>query len=479
MYNARLSPHVSALLDQFIPGYIRENFPELIKFIEVYFEYLENEHASAYYQNTLPQQRDLETQDEMFLSSIESELGLFVPREFESNPRDFYYYVTDLWRSKGTKEAIETFFRLLLNDQIIVRFPWDKVLKPSDGRWVIERKLRVTMISGDGYDFLGKEILQVNNLGVAKVTKVERKVYSDVVIFELSLATNDIAGDFVDRDQIIVFDTDLRAEIYRSVTGLKITNPGTGYQIGDRIRLDQFEGATFVAFVSAVDESGGILSVRMSNFGAGNTPNHIIETNPNDERVYLEDFVLYSYATDQPIASLDDEFQIDTEEGVGADFEIEYGAIATTEGIYTGVRGQLSESIVLQDSDFYQKYSYEVVTAYSIDRWLSSIKKSVHPSGVGVFSNVRILNVLPLGATAETFTDVAIPPNYFFGENVPVTEILDAFVQDYIVGSELYFAETYVGIPAVLPGTTFTNDTQPNLPAEELALESNIQNNDG
>ena len=475
--NAKLSPHVSALLDQFVPGYVRENFPELIHFIEVYFNYLEDSHGSGYYQNTLPYQRDLTKQDQLFLDSIEQELGLFIPREFESAPRDFYYYITDLWRSKGTQEAIETFFRLLLNDQIIVRYPWDKVLKPSDGRWVIERKLRVSMISGDGYEFLGKEIRQVNNLGIAKVTKVERKIYSDVVIYELSLVANDIAGEFIDRDEIIVFDTDLRAEIYRSVTGLKITNPGEGYQVGDRIRLAQFDGATFVAFVSSIDDNGGILTTRMSNFGAGNTPNHIIATNPNEERVYLKDYVLFSYSTDLPIASLDNEFQIDTDDGFGADFDIEYGAIATTEGVYTGVSGQLSESIVLQDSNFYQKYSYEVVTSYSINRWLSSLKKSVHPSGVGVFSNVRLFNVLPLGARAETFTDVTIPPNYTFGENVPIVENINAFTQDYVVGTDIYFVDDYVGTSVL--NTVFTNDTQPNLPAEQLALESNIQNNDG
>jgi len=299
------------------------------------------------------------------------------------------------------------------------------------------------------------------------------------VIFELSLLVNDIAGEFVPGDNIIVFDTDLEAEIYKSVQDLKIIHPGSGYEVGDRIRLKQFEGATFVAFVSQVDENGGITDIRMSNFGAGNTPNHIIETNPNNEIIYLQNYVLFQYATDQPIASLTNVFEIDTENGSGADFELQYGAVCETEGLYTGVKGQLSESIVLQDSDFYQKYSYEVVTSNSIDKWLPALKKTVHPSGVGAFSNVRILNVLPLGATAETFTDVATPPNYFFGENVPVTEILDAFVQDYIVGSDLYFAETYVGIPAVLPGTTFINDTQPNLPAEELALESNIQNDGG
>jgi hypothetical protein len=472
---AELSPHVSALIDQFIPDYIREHFPELIQFIEAYFKYLETSNTSGYYQNTLPQQRDLKEQDEIFLKSIEQELGLFVPRDFESSPQEFYNYITDLWRSKGSKESIETFFRLLLNDEVIVRFPWDRVLKPSDGHWVVERKLRVSMISGNGYDFLGREILQVDNFGIGKVTKVERKVYSSGVIFELSLLVSDVAGNFVPGDEVIVFDTDLRAEIYKSVTGLTVTNPGSGYEVGDRIRLKQFDGATFVAFVESVDENGGILTTRMSNFGAGNTPDHIVETNPKNDVIYLKEYVLFQYSTDQSIASLEDEFLIDTDNGVGADFDINYGAICETEGLYTGVRGQLSESIVLQDSEFYQKYSYEVITSYSINRWLSSLKKAVHPAGVGVFSNVRVFSVLPLAAEAETFTDITIPPNYFFGENIPITEDILGFVQDYVVPTDIYFQDDYVGITAF--DKEFTTDTKPDIPDEELAIDFALPNN--
>ena len=467
-----LSPHVSALLDEFVPEHVRHEHPQLIRFIEAYFNYLEDDHQSGYFANTLSDQRDLDLQDEMFLDSIQNELGLFVPRKFEADPRKFYNNIIDLWRSKGSREAIETFFRLFLDDEIVVRFPFDKVLKPSDGRFVIERKLRVSMISGNGFDFIGREIRQSENLGIAKVSKVERKVYSTDVIFELSLVVDEIVGEFVDRDEIFVLDTDLLAEIYRSVTKLKIVEPGSGYQIGDRIRLKQFEGATFVAFVSNVDENGGILNVSLSNFGAGNTPRHIVETNPRNERVYLEDYVLISFASNQPIASFSDEFIIDTDDGVGADFEIEYGAIAQTEGAYEGVRGQLSESIVLQDSKFFQKFSYEVISSHSINRWLSALKRSVHPSGTEVFSNVRVFNRLPLAPSSQLFRQIAVPENYLFGENTPITEILTIFEQDYVEPADLYFSDAYVGNIFVFE--EFTNDTQPNLPDEVVSLDPEI-----
>ena len=133
--STQYSPFVSSLIDSFVPDQIRANYPDLIAFIAAYLDFLETTHESGYYQNTLPQQRDIQTQEEEFLRRIEKEIGLFVPREYEATPRVFYNKISELWRSKGSREAVETFFRLFLNDTVQVRFPWDFVLKPSDGRW--------------------------------------------------------------------------------------------------------------------------------------------------------------------------------------------------------------------------------------------------------------------------------------------------------------------------------------------------------
>jgi hypothetical protein len=148
------SPFVATLIDQFVPDHIRANFPQLINFVAAYLDYLEESNESGYFQNTLPQQRDIRTQDHQFLRRIEQEIGLFVPQEYEADPLLFYDKISELWRAKGSREAIETFFRLFLNDTVQVRFPWDSVLKPSDGRWQSPEKLRVSLISGNPNDLL-------------------------------------------------------------------------------------------------------------------------------------------------------------------------------------------------------------------------------------------------------------------------------------------------------------------------------------
>ena len=82
------------------------------------------------------------------------------------------------------------------------------------------------------------------------------------------------------------------------------------------------------------------------------------------------------------------------------------GAQVTTSGKYINQDGQLSEgSKKIQDSLYYQDYSYVVRVAESINKWRDSIKRAVHPSGFYVTGEVNIQTRLaggvkqPVGAT--------------------------------------------------------------------------------
>lgn len=438
-----LAPHVDSVIDSFIPDHIQANYPELIAFVRAYLSYLEESNLSGYYQNTLQNQRDIRTQDQEFLRRIEKEIGLFVPRDFSADPQIFYDRISEVWRSKGTEEGLKLFFRLFLNDPVQVRLPWEQVLIPSDGRWVIEDKIRVSSISGNPEDFAGTRIFQIESFAEATVSKVERRVYSDGIIWELILLKGSIFGNFVAGNTVsIETDVNTRAEVYRSVTSLDIVNAGTDYQVGDFITLDGYEGVTFTAYVDTVDEDGAITAVRIANYGSGNTPNHIRESN-TEEEYYLKDFLLYEYSTDNQVGESSLTINVDTVSGAGASFNINYGSLIQTEGRYIGVKGQLSESIVLQDSFFYQRYSYEVLTNFPINVWQGSIKRTISPAGTIPFANIRISDNLDLSVNAQQFSSLTIPGIYNIELTDTISEDMVGFLQDY--NSDFYFADDYTG----------------------------------
>jgi hypothetical protein len=431
--NSLIAPHVWTLIDQFVPDHVRENNPRLIQFIEAYLRFLEESSRAGYFLNTLEAQRNLETQQEEFIHRIEKEIGLFVPREYAASPRLFYNKISELWRAKGSEDGIKAFFRLFNGeDAVEIRYPWERVLKTSDGRWIYTEKLRVSMISGDPLEFIGQQILQIESYGIATITDVERQVYADGIIYALSLAKESTSGDFIPGHRVFVPGIEgLEAEIYKSLQRVEIVSPGVGYSIGDRVRLGGRDRITFEARVVEVDEDGRILDLDIVDFGSGNTPLHIRNAEASGP-YYFVDFDAFTYADDD-IGGLFNE-QVNIEEnidlfyqnynvltdsyfwevfagtqystsseisednsfinkkfvdtssvGSGGEFKLHFGGIVVPAGYYSGVYGQLSESIVLQDSEFYQKFSYEIITPTSITDWINPLRNLMNPAGFKPF----------------------------------------------------------------------------------------------
>ena len=68
------------------------------------------------------------------------------------------------------------------------------------------------------------------------------------------------------------------------------------------------------------------------------------------------------------------------------------GTIANTAGNFLNSEGQLSEvNIRVQDSYYYQDYSYVIKVGQSINEWRDAIKSTVHPAGWAVFGEVEVV----------------------------------------------------------------------------------------
>lgn len=131
----QLSFNTSSFVDDLIPPHIAANYPDLIEFIKVYALFLEKKNTSTFYLNQLDQQRDIDLIEEELLNELQNEIGVAVPRTFASDPRLFYKHLIEFYRSRGTPDAIQTFFRLIHDESVEVYFPKDDILAPSDGSW--------------------------------------------------------------------------------------------------------------------------------------------------------------------------------------------------------------------------------------------------------------------------------------------------------------------------------------------------------
>ena len=66
----------------------------------------------------------------------------------------------------------------------------------------------------------------------------------------------------------------------------------------------------------------------------------------------------------------------------------------TKDGVFLDDSGKPSSIKKIQDSDYYQDYSYVIKTADSIDVWKQDILKLIHPAGYKLFGEVAIATIL-------------------------------------------------------------------------------------
>ena len=132
-----------------------------------------------------------------------------------------------------------------------------------------------------------------------------------------------------------------------SITSIAVVNPGSGYYTGARVAIpmdnapDNWQEARVIANIT----DGEILSYNLAYPGA-----------------------YYTSETTFPGT-----------------------LIGTQLGVYIDNKGYLSDTIKLQDSWFYQKFSYVIRTGNNVDVWRDSFNKLVHPAGFKFFGEILIL----------------------------------------------------------------------------------------
>jgi hypothetical protein len=92
--------------------------------------------APSYRLNTLEDSLNINEADEEFLDMMQKEIAPALDKTSPVDKRAVYEKIIDFYKVRGSFESIETFFKLLFNEQEVqVSYPWDKTLKPSDGQY--------------------------------------------------------------------------------------------------------------------------------------------------------------------------------------------------------------------------------------------------------------------------------------------------------------------------------------------------------
>lgn len=195
-----------SIVDDLVPEHVSNAYPGLMHAIKVYADFLEHGNGAGHWLNTIDAQRDIDRIEGELLTQLQKEVGAPIPRQFAADPRRFYKRVTEYYRERGTPASIETFFRVLFNDEVEIYFPKEDMLIPSDGK------------------FFDRTDDVINNPGS----------YTPTFTYTLASDTNDIsgvddAGRLLIYDNPIVFVNDTYRTDYKSVVEVNNTTNKLDY----------------------------------------------------------------------------------------------------------------------------------------------------------------------------------------------------------------------------------------------------------
>ena len=97
---------------------------------------------------------------------------------------------------------------------------------------------------------------------------------------------------------------------------------------------------------------------------------------------------------------------------------IDWGFHFFKEGYYSNSSGLLVSGAVLQDSEYYQSFSYQINSDIPLEEWESIVERVLHPAGMKVFSGLDVhansnYTPSPLRLTPKVIESY-IPITYYF-----------------------------------------------------------------
>lgn len=179
----------------------------------------------------------------------------------------------DLYRAKGTPQALELLFRIIFGTDIDVYYPADDIFRLSDGVWYVPKYLEI-VLSDHATLFNNREIYGSASGATAFVDRVIRRNVngrlSDVLY--ISAVKGEFQhGDLLDYTGPVKLAPDLRIQVLGSLTTIDVDVNGSGsnFKIGDILDVSSTTGFGGGARVTNITNKSGLVQFKLQDGGYG------------------------------------------------------------------------------------------------------------------------------------------------------------------------------------------------------------------
>lgn len=488
---------VSALVPAQLPSFVRENtdYQTFVQFLQAYYDYMEQSGVVI----DLSTIRDIDLSVAGFIEHIKTEIAPKIPFSIADN-RFKAQHLKDLYDAKGSSSSYKLLFRMLYGQETDIVYPSTQMLIPSDGRWIQPYSIFVTFdpFSKPTSTLVGK-LVSIRTLGKTIQVFVER--IEPVVIldgsgqnvispntYQLFISKSlpgsiEVGGFFSYIFEDIIF-TGL---VIPSVTKITIDSPGQGFKVGEIYPITTNTGIGVLVKINKVGTIGEIIDADLIGSGIGYASSFSsflfadkfkIEVVPQLSTIsyggstYVGEFYdtisglvdfgfISTYDYTSSLDYWDNSFtgnvkstffdvsaanDIDTD--LAAVVRIQTGAVVKYPGYFATNAGFLSDALYIQDSKYYQTFSYVVKLNKTLEDYGGILKTLLHPAGTALFGEFNLNDELAFDTEIESQID-----------DFDLVMFTDSVVVDDTVSINLYNAGDYLDLITVtVDGTPVTVD---------------------
>lgn len=306
------SKTVSVLLPDQIPDYVQEYYPLFVIFVTKYYEWLEQQGNAQQVIQNIRLNGDIDTTASSLVTRFMQQFVPDQPLDAAADRSIIVKYFRDFYQKKGSEDSFKFFFRAFFADEIQTFYPSSVLFKTSDNTWYVERKLKVSAVTGNPGSSVSTTVAGQTS-GARAVVNTANLVTDGGNYWELILQPNSATGVFT---------------------------------AGETLRATYWNWET-------------------------RTSSQVTMT------------------LTEPVI--------------------------TSQGRFLNTHSMLSADQVLQDSYYYQQFSYVLRTRIGRDQWASAIMKQLHPAGMIMFNDL-LLDAVDVAADTTSFartvaieTSVRIP----------------------------------------------------------------------
>ena len=264
---------ISTLVEQQFPQFARDDGPNLVAFVKAYYEWTEQANNAIEVSKNLINYQDIDNTYDKYLEFFHREVMGSIPRTTLADRKKLAKHAKDMYRARGSELSYRLLFRLLYNEEIDFYYPGEDMLRVSDGRWVIEKAIRIgSPRVGVTTEFSNQNVKGLTSGATAKVDKIIGTLSGGTLVDELYLL--DVVGAFQDSEKVaLVSNNSIFATIVSlsgPLQGLSITEGGAFHRTDDIVNFTSISGSGATGAVTGTNDTSAV-QWSIANGGSGYT----------------------------------------------------------------------------------------------------------------------------------------------------------------------------------------------------------------